>query len=364
MPTPAKHAKRTVKMIESEIRALQPGIDVETSIIDNREGVTSVQRKGAVRRLATLRKREAALDKELARVRQERKDRAAHLMSDLMLGLSRQHGSAPRVLTEHTVTEPDGTTYSLRADEIDSYFVHDGGTIDALTVENDRKHDQISACLSEYPTQYQRETVEEIDPYPRSKRSESDEIHQADVPVLVPEQEGAGAQGVSRFAAPVHQEAPQDAAQGQAPAVLTQTSDAASAGPQEHDDNKEHLAPMTEHATLLELGNEPPPFVRKPVDPTTRKKRDPKYDKFVQIAFDNPDVWGRIVGVEMKSPGLKSSLLKQYGEETDDDGRKLEVVARRLPHNEALYGFWLIFRVPAPVNLDADGMAPEVELED
>lgn len=122
---------------------------------------------------------------------------------------------------------------------------------------------------------------------------------------------------------------------------------------------------MTEHtAELVALGEEPPAFVRKTIDPTTRKKRDPKYDKFVQVAFDNPDVWGRLVGVELKSAATKNSLEKQYKDETDEDGRRLQVVARRLPHDENLYGFWIRFAVPEPVLLDAEGGAPEVEPED
>jgi hypothetical protein len=130
--------------------------------------------------------------------------------------------------------------------------------------------------------------------------------------------------------------------------------------------NKENT--LTEHAShahdLVALGEEPPPFVRKAVDPGTRKQRDPKYDKFVQIAFDNPDTWGRMVGVEQKSTGLKNALEKKYADDTDDDGRRLQVVARRLPENPNVYGFWLRFSTPEPVLLDADGGAPEVDPED
>lgn len=113
---------------------------------------------------------------------------------------------------------------------------------------------------------------------------------------------------------------------------------------------------------LVVFGEEPPPFVRKPVDPKNRKKRDAKFDKYVQLAVDNPDAWGRLADVENKTSSLRAALAKTYADLTDEDGRKLEVVARRVsePGEPDLFGFWIIFRVPTPATVDAEGHAPEM----
>lgn len=444
--------RRLIKDIEAEIKGLEPRFFVERSIL-MAEGIGSVQRGRAKKRLETLDKKLASLNAELQEIREANKRRLtgvpfgptpAGVIVDEVQEFAPSDGQKIiEGIREHLLGGSDkgidphemGTGVNLRLDPGSGRYFRLGfqaspgvpkvTAIEAVSPEATKHlvsdeemawHNSCPDCGgSGYLSQMDGTTIGEcgecgnsIHDYTPNEIVISDygregiyaNAVQTEVPVLATEPEAQGSESVEAGSAleaepltwnipefnvfkglsPARSEpdghggwtyfdAEGHAIGGLVPRYHPEVHPSSAFAPggllpkREENAVTEPVVATEETAKpLVVFGEEPPPFVRKLVDPKNRKKRDAKFDKYVQYAVDNPEAWGRLADVENKTSSLRAALAKTYADLTDEDGRKLEVVARRVsePGEPDLFRFWIIFRVPTTATVDAEGQAPEM----